>query len=631
MERRLCISSYRNIGFENGKPSQETLTLNHTLEKGKMGDLVILIGANNSGKSNVLDALLAYKNKSLTDRDVTDLYLEEECRKPSLKLECKTEKEQYGFRLFKDGGTKVNCPGMEEKGFEVDKKQISFDRKSLIAELNRIRSLEACYFPSGQRPFTDLIDNARINENTSDKDVEEFLNNYTTLIANYPDPTNGAFICLENQAKSLCPILASVRYQPSMYRRGKGGGDDLGILKQKYKEQFGYDFEPGIYKYEETKIRNADLESTYGNLQNSRFILSVLRSIDVEPTVLINAYNQSVQVRNRGVLSDLEKKLNKNLKKVAEKFNKLYYIEETPYSFEFILESQKIFFILRRGENSITLDYQSAGFQWFFDLYFNLFASNTLKSGDIIIMDEPATNLHVKGQIELRAFLKEFAIKNDITLVLATHSPFLIDLDFLDELRIVISKGNVSSIENDFAAIDPNDPDSLLPVKESLTVENHVIIDPDQNVVFVEGITDYNYLVAMKKVLGYDSLSFLPIKGVGKKGQEKEISEKLIKIRKRNPFLLADGDQAGKAIKNANKDSELKVMLLSEIDPTFKEIENLFDSEDAKKFGLVDEKGKAVKHHSTSSLFKNIVLTDPDSVSNKTKENFKKVFEAIID
>ena len=77
MERRLEISSFRNIGFEEGKPSKEGLILNHSLTKGSLGDLVILIGANNSGKSNVLDALLAYGDKRISDRDVTDLYMEE--------------------------------------------------------------------------------------------------------------------------------------------------------------------------------------------------------------------------------------------------------------------------------------------------------------------------------------------------------------------------------------------------------------------------------------------------------------------------------------------------------------------------------------------------------------------------
>lgn len=56
MERVLEIEKFRNLGLDK----KEKLIINKSLEKGKMGDLVILIGANNSGKSNVLDALLAF-------------------------------------------------------------------------------------------------------------------------------------------------------------------------------------------------------------------------------------------------------------------------------------------------------------------------------------------------------------------------------------------------------------------------------------------------------------------------------------------------------------------------------------------------------------------------------------------
>lgn len=43
------------------------------------------------------------------------------------------------------------------------------------------------------------------------------------------------------------------------------------------------------------------------------------------------------------------------------------------------------------------IEYQSTGFRWFFNLYFNFLCSNQLKSGDIVIMDEPATHLHPQG------------------------------------------------------------------------------------------------------------------------------------------------------------------------------------------------------------------------------------------
>ena len=245
-------------------------------------------------------------------------------------------------------------------------------------------------------------------------------------------------------------------------------------------------------------------------------------------------------------------------------------------------------------------------------------------------MDEPATHLHVQGQKELRVFLKAFAIKNDITIVIATHSPFLIDLDYLDELRVIVNKENISSIENNFAAVNANDPDSLLPIKESLTVENHILVNPEEKVVFVEGITDYNYLTAFKKLFGKTNITFLPINGVGKTKEDCEkISQRLMKIRKKDPILLVDNDKAGNCMKDVNKENkDLTILSLNQADSSFKTIESLFDPEDLKKFSLVDSEGK--KHASTSTVFKNQVLKNADEISKTTKQNFEKLFDLIF-
>ena len=52
--REIIFNSVRNIGFKDDKPADEKLLLNHSICKGETGDLVILIGPNNSGKSNIL-------------------------------------------------------------------------------------------------------------------------------------------------------------------------------------------------------------------------------------------------------------------------------------------------------------------------------------------------------------------------------------------------------------------------------------------------------------------------------------------------------------------------------------------------------------------------------------------------
>ena len=289
---------------------------------------------------------------------------------------------------------------------------------------------------------------------------------------------------------------------------------------------------------------------------------------------------------------------------------------------------------MSRGDQCIVLDYQSTGFRWFFNLYFNLLCSNTLKAGDIVLMDEPATNLHIRGQQELRVFLKDFAIKNDITIVLATHSPFLIDMDYLDELRVDSMENNIAHISNDFSTVDPQDPDSLKSIKEALTVSNNIFYDPDKRVVFVEGITDYNYMVAFKKKFNIEDIVFLSIHGIGKYGtadfkdRQMDISKRLIKIKKHSPILMVDGDSAGKSMKKTNDDSELMVFALTDVNQEFKTIESLFSANDLKGLGIEIEDGKYVKHSSLSALFKTFDINNK-TISKETEDNFRSVFEYI--
>lgn len=193
---------------------------------------------------------------------------------------------------------------------------------------------------------------------------------------------------------------------------------------------------------------------------------------------------------------------------------------------------------------------------------------------------------------------------------------------------------NKAQIDNDFATINIDDPDSLLSVKNALTVSNHILLDPDVKVVFVEGITDYNYMIAFKKLLKRDDLVFLPIRGVGKFGSEGfkdkqlAISKRLIQIRKHGPILMVDSDGAGNAMKKTNKDSELNVFSLADVDVAFRDIETLFTEADLKKLEIVNDNGKIEKHSITSSIFKTHISPD-FKFSKNTQNNFEKLFNYI--
>ncbi|MBO7085403.1 ATP-binding protein [bacterium] len=81
------IKAFRNIGFDDqGTPTNEKLYLNYSLNKEYLGDLVILIGPNNSGKSNVLDALECFAKYNITDRDKSDNFMNDDQLKPNLSL-----------------------------------------------------------------------------------------------------------------------------------------------------------------------------------------------------------------------------------------------------------------------------------------------------------------------------------------------------------------------------------------------------------------------------------------------------------------------------------------------------------------------------------------------------------------
>ncbi len=616
MERILQIEKYRNLGFKQ----KERLVLNTSLEKGKMGNLIVMVGANNSGKSNVLDALISFGKHKIEDRDITTLSYEEEYRKPSLALVTKDDDEIYSYEItYGENTPKINYP--------ADKKK---NKAELVTYLNDIVAV--------LKPFRENLQQfIEIETKISNKltieellDLETQLNSIIENVYNnrqYNSNDRNAWNTIVNE---LVTKVSKVR---ELFNRSSGKNHDWERLSAKYQDKYSINFLPNIISYTERKFTNNDLKVGYQYLDRSTFFTAILKAINVKKEEIINAYNTFNTTGNKGVLKDLENKLNKKLKTISKRFNDLYFLEEDAYKFTFDFESNQINFIMYRNGLSMTLDYQSTGFKWFFNLYFDFLCGKELNAGDIVVMDEPAINLHPAGQVELRKFLKEFAIRNDIVIILATHTPFLVDLDYLDEIRVVSINENEAVISNDFSTIDLEDPDSLKPIKQAFVIENHILYDQDKTLVFVEGITDYNYMVAFKHLFGEKDIIFLPIKGVGKynsdgfKEKQQAISVHLSQIKKNHPILMVDADGAGKSMKTINKDSNLDVFMLSEVNEQFKTIENLFSQDDLKTLGIIDESGRYVKKSSTSASFKTHIMTA--TLSDETKNNFANLFKYI--
>ncbi len=328
--------------------------------------------------------------------------------------------------------------------------------------------------------------------------------------------------------------------------------------------------------------------------------------------------------------------------------NKFYDYSKKSTAYEIKLEIHDC----RKSDNQkpIILSQQSTGFQWAFNFMFgflyNAGSNFSLNKNIIYVMDEPATHLSVPARKEFRKFLKEYAHKNHVTFVVATHDPFLVDTDHLDEIRIVEKETEGSAIKNSFNYPLNNaskDSDALYQIKRSLGVGQHVFHNPQKHrIIFVEGITDYCYLSAFKLYFNERDFkdnpipfTFLPISGLKKESDEmKETIQKLCELDN-NPIVLTDDDRkcdfdqnaTSERFKNANEEmhDSIRILQLSKYDENFKQIEDCFSTSDREKYA----KNKRME---LAMAFKTRLLYSgkDDVVSEETKKNFLKLFEWIV-
>ncbi|GAA8701113.1 hypothetical protein oki326_00720 [Helicobacter pylori] len=327
--------------------------------------------------------------------------------------------------------------------------------------------------------------------------------------------------------------------------------------------------------------------------------------------------------------------------------NKFYDYSKESTAYEIKLEV----YDCRKSDNQnepIILSQQSTGFQWAFNFMFgflyNWGSHFSLNKNIIYVMDEPATHLSVPARKEFRRFLKEYAHKNHVTFVLATHDPFLVDTDHLDEIRIVEKETEGSAIKNHFNYPLNNaskNSDALYQIKRSLGVGQHVFHNPQKHrIIFIEGITDYCYLSAFKLYFNEREFkdnpipfTFLPISGLKNNPNEmKETIQKLCELDN-NPIVLTDddrkcdSDQKAKSeeFKKANEEMHdpITILQLSDCDRYFKQIEDCFSANDRKKYA----KNKQME---LAMAFKTRLLYGgEDAVEKQTKRNFLKLFKWI--
>ena len=725
--RELRIKNYRNIGISE----EQSLLLNTSIENGELGSLVFLVGPNNSGKSNCLDALLSLGNEhSLSQQDSPDfsttpleteiqLVVRDKDIKVGSKTSLKNQKVENKLFYKKNGVTKTKF----KRQVELGKQDIEFaeklfvsvpyehqeeinytinEKKLFIWLLNTIANSYGNNVLQNKSLFPDGSYSAWYNKARRNLYPEDIQNADKIALAciNYIEKRIGQDwkrkyisnlrsknVVLDDIIKKLTskydilksPILASSRELLSTYQEASEKSPDRVDLSDYLKNQdktkeikniikyaiklWGKDYyttklgfnisesdylkiyeklttkieevsapeiiewennknlkvNPKIVVFKETKIAHKSLIIKPSELKSSQFFTILLKAIDYDQIELLNLF-EDVKTGKKvtRMLRVVEDNLNEKLETINDQFNRLFFLKDEKYTFRLLLETDKIEFSLNIGKLPLNLDRQSTGFKWFFNFYFTVIAQKDLSRGDIIIMDEPATNLHVSGIRELREFMKDYAKRSELTFLISTHSPFFVDVDNLEEVRVVSRKNNEAVINNKFQVIEEDDTDALRPIKDALTVGRHIILNPENKTIFVEGMTDYCYLTAIKQNCPdlEQNIHFLPIQGLKKSN----LLDRVMKIEK-YPTILVDNDKYGKSVRDQANSSKyrdrVEVITLSEIDASYKTIESLFAEEDCPND----------KEFETAVSFKNAF--NAEKLNDNTVYNFRKLFKNI--
>lgn len=717
--RKFIFANFRNLG----KANKNTLFLNAGL--GTMeGDLILIIGENNAGKTNALAALNAFGLKTIKESDKPNFLYYNEAHTPSISLvynhqpstnldknqaktlNSNTQSSKYSIELTytenKNGEAsqeidkQATIKALQAK-FQAIKELIARDKdgdyidderwakfNELEKELKQfhIDEIGKSYIPIAKFKefYEDLQDfcfgeielkksdsrglynHNQANIHSLDEKFKEFearflseknqskftelKNEWESLKEkwkwSFGDTSDAKFTMMQKFYASLQELLfPKDEFEKQILRYESSKCTVKRTIDKDFETRFGIKANPKIFFYKPTRLKDSDLSTTPNELENSVFFKSLCAALQDDKWQLLIKHYKEKKSAQRG---QLEEKINEHIKmSISKHFNKLYNKDET-YSFNLRLEENKLEFLLYKNGEALKLSEQSSAFEWFFNFFFNFLHAQTLNKGDLVLIDELETHFSVPAQRELRTFLKAYAKRNGITFIATTHSPFLADIEHLDELRIIKQQDDGGAdIINDFSLFskDKTRVDALKDIKKAFGVQGLV----SKRVIFVEGITDYNYLIKFKQLYQQEkkvklNLAFLPVGGLGdpensNDEKAKHLIKELPKLIDRHAILLVDNDDKGKAFqKQAEKCKDLTVVRIdeafedSQAKSTIEEIETLFSQADRERHKeILQAKSKPNESGSVASrVFKNGDSND-FKLEEQTKENFFTLLE----
>ncbi len=318
-------------------------------------------------------------------------------------------------------------------------------------------------------------------------------------------------------------------------------------------------------------LRNKEKYKTFTNL---------FKLADLNPEKLENIEDHSMR----------EHICRRATKKITKMINKYWKQESVTINLKVDGDKILVFIEDEVGAVADLPSKRSDGFIWFLSFYINFMAGTRGKLEDVILLlDNPGQVLHPSGQKDLLKTLEKIAEANQI--IFATHSPFLIDKNKLERIRIVERKEEMGTkiYEKFWDSIY----DSLQVIRASIGADISDSLFGNKNNIIVEGYSDKIYLETMTKYLmkkKKETINLNRVAIIGAGGADK-IPYLLawLKGEKYNSLALLDADDEGRKViqeiekRNIEVEVETDVLKLDETSEEFRgkslEIEDLFNEE----------------------------------------------------
>ena len=239
--------------------------------------------------------------------------------------------------------------------------------------------------------------------------------------------------------------------------------------------------------------------------------------------------------------------------------------------------------------NTGLLNRRAEGFKWTFSFIVN-FAAETQKAElkeAILLLDEPARNLHPTQQMGISDLLKNLAGSNQV--LYATHSPFMI-FDYTPGNLLVVELDKKKHLSKIFYDYWKADDATLTPILYGLSkglvdsITDREIGYNSRPLIIVEAMSDTMYLNAFDKFLQDPNISMNPLNVVPAYNKNSVLPLSIFyHTHGYNTFVLLDNDyesnQTAEQLKN-NRFSEPQIIFFESDGNLLQSIEDYMEVDD---------------------------------------------------